>query len=110
MAKEVYRAALQGIDDLVAPYAAVVDIDRGKLPRPQRWTAGTSDAFVAAIRHVKSEPRFNPNMRQLVHVAFKVAAKMGPRYLDALSRHEASVSRNVATNLWERHMKPLFLG
>jgi tagaturonate epimerase len=39
-----------------------------------------------------------------------VAAKMGARYLDALAAHEASVSRNVTANLWERHMKPLFIG
>jgi hypothetical protein len=64
----------------------------------------------AAIRHVESDPRFNRHMRQLVHVAFRYAAKMGSRYLEELAKHEASVSRNVAANLWERHMAPLFLG
>jgi hypothetical protein len=48
-------------------------------------------------------------MRQLVHVGFRVAAKMGDRYLDALDKHRASVSRNVTENLWERHLKPLFV-
>jgi len=95
---------------VVGPYAAVVDIDRDRLPTPadvDRWDGPT---LAAAIRHVKSDPRFNRNMMQLVHVAFRVAAKMGSRYLEALAKHEASVSRNVAANLWERHMAPLFLG
>jgi hypothetical protein len=109
MAKEVYAAAYENIDDLVAPYASVVDIDRAKLPKPAEVERWDGQALAAALRHVKAEPRFNPNMRQLVHVAFKVAAKMGPRYLEALSRHEASVSRNVTANLWERHLAPLFV-
>ena len=108
IAKEVYRSAFESFDEVVGPYAAVVDIERGRLPRPaevDRWDGPT---LAAAIRHVKSEPRFNPHMRQLVHVAFRVAAKMGSRYLEALAKNEASVSRNVTANLWERHLAPLF--
>jgi tagaturonate epimerase len=109
MAKEVYRAAYEGIDEVVAPYATVVDIDRGKLPAPAEVDRWEGPALVAALRHVQSDPRFNPSMRQLVHVAFRVAAKMGPRYLDALARHEAAVSRNVTANLYDRHLAPLFI-
>jgi hypothetical protein len=35
---------------------------------------------------------------------------MGPRYLDALEANEATVAKNVTANLWERHIKPVFLG
>ena len=49
------------------------------------------------------------HLRQLLHVGFKVAAKMGDRYLNALVKFEESVSRNVTTNLYERHLKPLFV-
>jgi hypothetical protein len=108
MAKEVYRAAYESFDEVVAPYAAVVDIDRDKLPAPSAVDAWDGPALAAALRHVESEPRFDPGMRQLVHVGFRVAARMGSRYLDALDRHEASVSRNVTANLWERHLAPLF--
>jgi hypothetical protein len=58
---------------------------------------------------VQSDKRFDPGMRQLVHVAFRVAAAMGGRYYEALDRHEAAVSRNVTANLWERHLIPLFI-
>ena len=109
IAREVYRAAYARIDEVVAPYAAVVDIDRGALPQPSvvdRWEGA---ALAAALRHVESDPRYNPSMRQLVHVAFRVAAAMGSRYLGALERNEAVISRNVSANLWERHIAPLFL-
>jgi hypothetical protein len=45
----------------------------------------------------------------LLHVSFKVAAKMSGRYRDALKKHEAIISKNVTENLFERHMKPLLL-
>ena len=109
MAKEVYRAAYESIDECVAPYAAIVDIDRSELAAPSEVDRWEGSALVGALRHVKSDPRFNPSMRQLVHVAFRVAAKMGPRYLDALAKHEASVSRNVTENLYDRHLAPLFI-
>jgi tagaturonate epimerase len=109
MAKEVYRAAYENIDECVAPYATVVDIDRKKLPSPAEVDAWDGPALVGALRHVQSDPRFNPSMRQLVHVAFRVAAKMGDRYLTALDRNEEAVARNVTANLWERHISPLFV-
>lgn len=110
IAKEVYRSAFESIDEIVKPYAAVVEIDRSRLPTPAEVDLWDGHALSASLRHVESDPRFNPNIRQLFHVAFRVAAKMGPRYLEALARHEASVSRNVTANLWERHLAPLFVG
>jgi len=34
---------------------------------------------------------------------------MGDRYLHALKECEDSVSRNVTMNLYDRHLKPLFV-
>jgi hypothetical protein len=110
MAKEIYRAAYGRFDEVVAPYAEVIDIDRNKLPSPDEVDRWDGPALVAALRHVQSDRRFDPGMRQLVHVAFRVAAAMGKRYYEALDRHEAAVSRNVTVNLWERHLVPLFIG
>ena len=42
-------------------------------------------------------------------MGYKIAAKLGSRYLDALTEHEASVARNVTANLFDRHIQPLFL-
>jgi phage gp45-like len=110
IAKEVYREAYAHSDDLRAPYATVIDIDDAKLPKPEEVDGWTSEQYTSALRHDQSNAAYNPSFRQLLHVGFKVAAKMGDRYLKALEENEESVSRNVTTNLWERHIKPVFVG
>ena len=87
-----------------------IDIDRTKLPSKEEVNGWSSDEFVSALRHDASNPGYNLHLRQLLHVGFKVAAKMGERYLDMLKACEATVSKNVTENLYERHMKPLFIG
>ena len=108
LAKDIYAQALAHIDELCAPYATVIDIDRAKLPLAEAVSKWTSEEFVGALRHDASNPKFNSNLRQLLHVGFKIAAKKGPRYLDALKQFEPHVARNVTYNLFERHLKPLF--
>ncbi len=109
LAKEVYDRALQHGADLCGPYAAVIDIDWQKLPFAETVKGWSSAEFVAAVRHDQTNPAFNPHVRQLLHVGYKVAAGLGSRYLDALDACEESVSRNVTENLYTRHLKPLFL-
>ena len=38
----------------------------------------------------------------------KIAAEMGSRYTDALKANEAIIARNVTTNLFDRHILPIF--
>jgi hypothetical protein len=59
---------------------------------------------------VRGAAAYNSNLRQLLHVGFKVAAKMGRRYLDLLDANEAVIAKNVTANLYERHIAPVFLG
>ena len=110
IAKEVYAEAYAHSVELCVPYAAVIDINPAKLPAPEAVNGWTSEQFTSALRHDQSNPAYNQSFRQLLHVGFKVAAKMGTRYLDALEAHEATVARNVTANLFERHIKPVFLG
>ncbi len=109
IAKEIYAEALANIDALCEPYATVIDIDRGALPSAVEVDGWSSEQYVRALRHVQSDELFNPSLRQLLHVGFKVAAKMGARYTDALEANEATVAKNVTENLLERHIRPLFL-
>ena len=109
LAKEIYAEALAHIDELCAPYATVIDINRAKLPAAATVSGWTSGQFVSALRHDPKNPAFNPHLRQLLHVGFKVAAKMGGRYLEQLDRCKATIARNVTANLFERHIQPLFL-
>jgi hypothetical protein len=110
IAKEIYSEALAHMDELTAPYATVIDIDESKLPTAEVVNGWTSEQYTSALRHDQKNPAYNSSFRQLLHVGFKIAAKMGPRYLDALEANEATVAKNVTANLWERHIKPVFLG
>ena len=110
IAKEVYSEAFAHADELTAPYATVINIDPAALPSPEEVNGWTSEQFTGALRHDQSNPAYNQSFRQLLHVGFKVAAKMGPRYLEALEANEDVVAKNVTTNLFERHIKPVFLG
>ncbi len=109
LAKEIYAKAYDHHDELCAPYAAVIDIDPAKLPSPTVVGAWTSEQYANALRHDQKCALYNPSLRQLLHVGYKVAAQLGNRYLDALEACEPSISRNVTANLYERHLQPLFL-
>ncbi len=110
LAQRIYAEAYAKADELCAPYAAVIDIDPVKLPRPETVYGWSSEQFVGALRHDPTSPAYNPDLRQLLHVGFKVAAKLGSRYTDALQANREIVSRNVTDNLFKRHIRPIFMG
>ena len=110
LAKEIYAYALENVDDLCAPYAAVIDIDRSQLPSAETVNGWSGEQLANALRHIQDHPEFNANIRQLIHISFKVAAKAGDRYLSLLKSNEEIVGKNVTENIFDRHLKPLFLG
>jgi hypothetical protein len=109
LAKEIYVGALAHADELCAPYASVIDIDWNRLPSAEAVKGWNSEQYVSALRHDKTNKAFNPHLRQLLHVGYKIAAKMGERYLTALEACKESIAKNVTLNLYERHLKPLFV-
>jgi hypothetical protein len=109
IAKEVYSQSFHRYDEMCAPYAAVIHIEREKLPNPEDVNKWSSNDFAAALRHIQSEPRFNIYLRQLLHVGYKVAAEMGDRYINALEKYEETISEQVTENIYERHLKPVFI-
>jgi len=108
LAKEIYAYAYDHVEEFCAPYATVIDIDRAKLPPPATVASWNGPQLAAALRHVPANPAFNPHMRQLVHVSFKVAAKQGTRYTDLLLANRDVVAKQVTENIYDRHLKPLF--
>ena len=110
LAKDIYAEAYAHMDELTAPYASVIDIEASKLPEPEAVKGWTSKQFTGALRHDEENPEYNQSFRQLLHVGFKVAANMGTRYLEELKANEELVAKNVTENLYERHIKPIFLG
>lgn len=109
LAREIYRGAYEHREELCGPYATVIDIVPERLPAPASVDTWSSAEFTAALRHDQSNPGFNPDLRQLLHVGYKIAARMGAGYLDMLESCEEHIARNVTANIFERHLQPVFL-
>ncbi|MBC8036964.1 MAG: hypothetical protein H7X89_07090 [Rhizobiales bacterium] len=58
----------------------------------------------AAVRHEPLDGRYNRSIRQLVHVAYSIAAKELMRFIELIEAGRATVSANVTHNLLERHL------
>jgi len=110
LAKEIYAEAYAHREELCAPYATVIDIDPARLPSPDEVRGWSSEQYTSALRHVRGAAAYNSSLRQLLHVGFKVAAKMGRRYLELLEANETVIAKNVTENLYDRHIAPVFLG
>jgi hypothetical protein len=106
--KKIYYKSLEKIEELCAPYSDVIDINISKLPSKAVVSGWDSRKFAASLRHVHSNRVYNPNMRQLVHVAYKMAAERMDEYLKLLKANEKTVSRCVFENLYKRHISSLF--
>lgn len=107
-AKSVYIQALEKIDELCAPYADVIDINLSLLPSAGEVRAWNSRKFAASLRHDQANHDYNPNMRQLIHVAYKLAAHDMDNFFRLLDEHKEIVSRCVFENLYSRHIKRIF--
>ncbi|HOM59463.1 MAG TPA: tagaturonate epimerase family protein [Kiritimatiellia bacterium] len=110
IAKEIYLKALPRFDELCGPYATVLDISPERLPSPDEVASWNGGRFAASLRNVPGDAHFNPDFRQFIHVAYKVAAELGERYLTALDENRETVARHVTENLLTRHLKPIFRG
>ena len=109
LGKEIYAKALENVDAMCEPYASVIDIDSEKLPTADEVAGWSGDQYANALRHVQEHPEFNQHFRQLLHIAFKLAAKEGVRYTDLLKANSEVVGKNVTENLYDRHFKRLFV-
>jgi hypothetical protein len=108
LAKQIYQEALTHLDELCAPYASVIDIRRDRLPTAESVQSWSADDFVRALRHDPKCTDFNPHLRQLLHVGYKVAAHLGERYLRLVKSCAPAIARNVTDNLFHRHILALF--
>ena len=108
-AKTIYIKALEKTEELCAPYADVIDINESLLPSAGEVHSWNSRKFASSLRHDQSNPDYNPNMRQLVHVAYKLAAHEMDNYFRLLDEYKEVVSQCVFENMYERHIKRIFL-
>jgi len=108
VARRIYASALERYDELAAPYATVIDIDSAKLPSIETVNGWSGEQYANALRHDLENPEYNSSFRQLIHVAYKVAAELGEQYLQALDNECDRVGANVTNNLLQRHILPIF--
>ncbi len=110
LAKSIYSKALDRFDELTGPYATVIDVQLEGLPTADEVNGWSGDKYANTLRHNQSHPDFNAQFRQLLHCGYKVAAEYGDTYFNALDKYRDIVSKNVTENIFERHIKPLFIG
>lgn len=114
IAKEIYKQACKRIDELSALYSTVIDIKRGMLPNPETVKYWSNNRFAQALRHVQSNPNYDRNFRQLIHIAYKIPVEMDRQqnniFTKALEKYAGIIAENVTTNLYDRHIVPLFIG
>lgn len=106
--KKIYAESLDKIAELCAPYSDVIDINVSSLPSKQEVSEWTSKKFAGTLRHIPGSPDYNPNMRQLIHVAYKLAALQMKDYYRLLESNEETVSKCVYENVYNRHICRLF--
>ncbi len=109
IAKDVYREAIAHFDELCKPYATVIDIDKSKLPSPDEVAKWDSAKYANTLRHDQKCKDYNLNFRQLIHVGYKIAAKMSSRYINALEKYEDTIAKTVTENIYDRHIKRIFI-
>jgi hypothetical protein len=107
-AKYIYEHSIGRKDELCAPYADVIDIDESKLPSVEEVNGWSSEKYANTLRHIPGHPDYNPNFRQLIHVAYKVASEMGDTYTGLLEKYADVIGNCVEENIYERHLKRLF--
>jgi len=108
LTKVIYRNAYTRKDELCKPYSTVIEIDDSSLPEPDIVDQWDSNKFVNTLRHIPDHPDYNSNLRQLIHVGYKVAAEMSEQYQKALQKYADVIGKNVTENIYERHFKRLF--
>jgi hypothetical protein len=107
-AKEIYYESLDKIDELCAPYADVIDIRPEKLPSREDVEKWDFLRFASSVRHVGENPDYNPDMRQLLHVAYKLAAHRIEEFYGLLEENSQQVAEAVYENIFIRHIGRLF--
>lgn len=109
LAKEICMEGLNRIEELTSPYLEVIDINTRHLPN-KNWVKNCSThEFAEAIQHDPSNPNFNADLRQLMHVSYKIAAEKGERFNMAVTTKAKIISPLVTSNIFDKHIKRLGL-
>jgi len=108
LVKKICVSSIIRIEELCSPYADVININKDELPSQHEIRNWSSDQFVNAIRHNPDDPDYNLNLRQLVHVSYKIAAEMGKAFTNQIRQNNEIIGKFVTENIYENHFMRLF--
>ena len=110
LVRTIYIKAFGMIDELCAPYSDLLSIRSGSLPTADEVGRWNGRKFASSIRHEPGNRDYNPDMRQLMHIAYKLAAQDMTHYLELARSNIDTISRGVFDNLYNRHIQKIFPG
>lgn len=106
--KEIYSESLERSEELCAPYADVIDINFTGLPSGEDVKGWDARRFADSLRHDRENAGYNPDIRQLMHLSYKLAAARMDEYYHLLEENRETVSGCVYYNMYNRHICRLF--
>ena len=107
-ARELCIEALSRKDDLIKPYREVTDIDYKLLPAKEEIQKWDKMRLTESLTHDSSNGFYNPALRQLIHVAYKLAAERKEEYFRLLDLNKEVTGARVTHNLFENHILRIF--
>ena len=106
--RNIYTGALNRLGELSAPYADVTDIKISSLPGAPAIAGWNGEQFAGALRHIPGNRSYNQGMRQLLHIAYKLAAEQKNDFFRLLDIEKDVIGNHVFTNIFNRHICRLF--
>ena len=107
-AKYIYREGYNRRQEFMQPYKAVIHINETNLPDPSIVDKWSGERFAGALRHIPDNKEFNPDLRQLLHISYKVAAEHYDQFKNLVTQNKNVIAEQVESNIMERHISRLF--
>ncbi len=108
-AKSIYSQAVGRAEELIGPYAYVTKIDLSNLPGAEIIKTWPAEKFARTIIHDAADQYYNPDLRQFIHLSYKIAAENITEYRELIRGNSGFISGRVTDNIFSYHIKPLFL-
>jgi len=108
MARSIFSNAIQRTNELCTPYASVINIDKTQLPTVSEIKTWPTEKFANSIIHNRNNPDYNLNLRQFIHISYKIAAEYGKQFIDELKENNKIINKLVMDNILRKHIIPLF--
>ncbi len=109
LVKSIYVEALSRFDEITAPHRHVIDVQPFRLPTAEVIALWSGDKFADTLRYHRYHPNYNPAFRQFMHCAYRIAGEKWDEYIAALKTYHEGIATNVVENIYEHHLRPLFI-